>query len=490
LFEALIPYLPEPPGNIFWVGSHFNEASRVFAKAGFHVSATTFSKDRVKVPEGALFDVALFYESAEYFFHLQQVLTDIRVFLQDRGMLILCHAFSEENPLYVQTPSYLSRKITIALFESGFRILNQTDFRMTESDCGECPVDGEIFVARKDGFSIRSYRKGDEQEIVSMFNEVFRTHRTMAHWYWKFRDNPFGSYRICLGQSDNGALVSQYAGYPVPFYSSLENPGQATRFRTLQAGDTFTHPTVRRIGLGKTGLLARTTFYFYAAFLEGVVPFAFGFNTASVKKLGERYMGYQFADPVSCWEKDLSSRSFKRPGFFSRFFSEYEVAEVHFVDDAWDEFFDRVCADYSFLVARDASYMRWRYLECPDRVHRLFALRSKGRLMGWSVFSVKDDRILWGDALFDRNKLKGVSLLLQHVATRVFSGVKSIKAWFSENPGWWRNHLLSLGFKASPESEGLTLCYKSFSSPIMDAQTVTERLHQSFYYTWGDSDLF
>lgn len=486
----MISYLPEPPADIFWVGSNFNEASPALAKAGFRLSKAALVPDRVKVLEGALFDAAVFYQSANYFSHLPRVLKGIRRFIHDGGMLILCDALSEESPVYAQPPSYLSRKITIALSESGFRILNQFDRKKPASAPGKCPVNDGVFVARKDKFRVRSYRKGDEQAIVSMFNEVFHTRRTMAHWYWKFRDNPFGSHRICLGQSENGALVSQYAGYPLPFCSTLENTSHPTHFRTLHAGDTFTHPSVRRIGLGKTGLLARTTFYFYAAFLEGVVPFAFGFNTASVKKLGERYMGYQFADAVICWEKDLSSGSLKRPGRVARLFSAYEVEEVFSVDETWNDFFDGVRSDYSFLVTRDAAYVRWRYLECPDRVHRLFALRRKGLLVGWSVFSVKDDRILWGDALFDRRRLKGVSFLLHHVVTQAFSGVKSIKAWFSKNPGWWQDYLLSLDFKPEPEADGLTLCYKSFGSPIMDARTVTERLHHSFYYTWGDSDLF
>ena len=79
---------------------------------------------------------------------------------------------------------------------------------------------------------------------------------------------------------------------------------------------------------------------------------------------------------------------------------------------------------------------------------------------------------------------------LSNFNKKIVAGMKTMSAWFSENPGWWRNHLLSLGFKPGPEPDGLTLCYKSFGSPIMDARTVTERLHHSFYYTWGDSDLF
>ena len=444
----------------------------------------------VEAPEGEMFDAAVFHQCAEYFSDLPHVLKETGAFLHDGGRVILCDALTEKNPVYAQKPSYLSRKITIALFESGFRILNEFEIEQNESDLGKYPFDYGVFLARKDRFSICSYREGDEREIVGMFNEVFSTHRTMEHWYWKFRDNPFGSYRICMGRSDNGMLVSQYAGYPVPFCSTLENPDHPTTFRSLHSGDTFTHPSVRRIGLGKTGLLARTTSYFCAAFLDGVVPFGFGFNTATIKKMGARYLGYQFTDPVICWEKALSAGTFKRPGFFSRLFSEYDVEEVFWVDEAWDDFFDRVCSDYSFLAARGSAYIRWRYLECPDRVHRLFALRRKGQLIGWSVFSVKDGRILWGDALFDRRRIKGVAHLLRHVTAKAFPGMKTISAWFSKNPGWWHHHLLSLGFKPGPEPDGLTLCYRRFENPVMDAETTTERLRNSFYYTKGDSDLF
>ena len=432
----------------------------------------------------------VFYQSAESLSPLQQTLKEIRRVLTDRGLVILCDALSEKSPVYAQPPSYLSRKTTIALFESGFRILDQFELKGCETDSVKYSIDYGVFVARKDRFLVRSYRIGDELEIVAMFNEVFHTRRSMEHWQWKFRDNPFGAYRIALGQSDKGDLVSQYAGYPLPFCSTLEDSDHAISFTSLQSGDTFTHPSVRRIGLGKTGLLARTTSYFCAAFLDGVVPFGFGFNTASIKKLGERYLGYRFTDTVVCWEKELPIMPFKKKSFFSRLFARYHVEEVSSVDKSWDEFFARVRGDYSFLVTRNAAYIRWRYLQCPDRTHRLFCLRRNGRLVGWSVFSEKNGHILWGDALFDRRRPEGVSILLSHVATQAFSGGKTMKAWFSKNPGWWTNHLSTLGFKAEPEPDGLTLCYRSFWNPIMDSATVSERLCHSFYYTWGDSDLF
>ena len=141
----------------------------------------------------------------------------------------------------------------------------------------------EIFVGKKDPFFTRAYLEGDEHEILALFIEVFKTDRSLDHWYWKFRDNPYGSHRICLGVSGEREIVSQYAGYPVPFCSTIEDDTTPKYFLTVHIGDTFTHPKVRRIGLGKTGLLARTTAHYVAKFLEGFVPFGFGFNTATVK---------------------------------------------------------------------------------------------------------------------------------------------------------------------------------------------------------------
>jgi len=490
LFEAFISHLPPPPAGILWVGPNCHKGYRLLQASGFDMTTATFTRNRVNFPEGAIFEGVVFYQSAEYFFHLKHVLTETRRFLADRGRVILCDALTEKSPVYAMKPSYLSRKLTMLLCESGFRILDRFDHNRGETDSEECASDHGFFVAGKDSFWIRSYMPGDERKIVPMFNQVFNTHRSLEHWQWKFRNNPFGSERISLCLSDEGMPVSQYAGYPVPFISSLENPDHPAHFSAFHSGDTFTHPTVRRIGLGKTGLLARTTDYFCAAFLDGVVPFGFGFNTATIKKLGERYLGYQFGETVTCWELDFPKSPLKRLERFSRLFSGYDVTEVFSVDEEWDEFFNRVYGDYSFLAVRDSNYIRWRYLECPDKVHRLFALRKKGRLMGWGVFSVRDDQILWGDALFDRQALKSVWRLLEHVAKQVFAGMKTMKAWFSTNPEWWRRHLLSLGFEPRPEPDELTLCYRSFNNSVMDRNTVTERLKHSFYFTWGDSDLF
>ena len=70
---------------------------------------------------------------------------------------------------------------------------------------------------------------------------------------------------------------------------------------------------------------------------------------------------------------------------------------------------------YRFLVRRDARYLRWRYLECPDVPYFVVAIRKWRRLVGWSVFRVRDERLAWGDALFDPRYPDAVEVLLRHV---------------------------------------------------------------------------
>lgn len=56
---------------------------------------------------------------------------------------------------------------------------------------------------------IRQFVRGDEERIVELFNQIFRTNRPMKRWNWQFADNPMGASYIALAESD-GELVGQY----------------------------------------------------------------------------------------------------------------------------------------------------------------------------------------------------------------------------------------------------------------------------------------
>src|SRR6185295_18593706 len=133
-------------------------------------------------------------------------------------------------------------------------------------------------------------------------------------------------------------------------------------------GDIMTDRSVRQVGRGPTSILARTAEGFYEAFCRGKVAFNYGFTTDSRRQ---------------------------------RLLRGWQLELVKDVGLEFDDFFARVAPAYRFLVRRDARYLRWRYLDCPDVSYFIVAIRKWRRLVGWSVFGVRDSRLSWGDALFD-----------------------------------------------------------------------------------------
>jgi len=502
-------YLPEPPAKILYVGCGPGLSADPLGSQGYRVTAIApkpelidyaaqhhgsegadhealgFFDDDESVFAKDMYDALLFQESLQCLSPLIRVMRKTRHLLKDRGTLIIGDEVCYDRTIGSEIPFHMSGEIYAAVAESGFRIIENQKIGNGNGQLGY-----EIFVAKKDEFYLRPYESGDEKKILEGFNEIFNTDRTLDHWYWKFRDNPYGSHMVCTGVSGEGDIISHFAGYPVPFCSTIEEGKKPEYFITLQAGDTFTHPKVRRKGLGKRGILARSAYYYYAKFLEGVVPFAYGFNTGNVKNLGERYLGYTYIDPVPYWVKDVSKTPFASPSLFSRLFAGFSVEEVNSVDDEWDGLFARLCPTYKFLIKRDAAYMKWRYLDCPDRTHRIFAIRKRGLLVGWGTFSRRNNALIWGDALFDNRCLESVSRLLHTLLGEYFPDVETIEGWFSQNPRWWSDYLRSIGFEARKEPDGLTFCYVPYKNKTLDNDLLGEKFNHYFYYTWGDSDLF
>jgi SAM-dependent methyltransferase len=547
MFNYLLSFFPPPPAKVLDVGCGLGLSAFYISQKGYKVTAIAPSPemidyakqkygDRVEfkvlnffdedeaVFSPGLYDVIFLQESAQYLDSLNEVFKKARQLLKDKGSIILGDEVCYDRSIKPETAVHLSSDFAITFAENGFRITehqkigklvfptcdfiikkftenfdrvvsesNKPDTReklllylngwkKQKSWYEKGQMGYEIFVARKDNFFMKSYAQSDEYNILPMFNKVFHVSRTLNHWYWKFRDNPYGSYKISVASSEEGVLVAHYAGYSVPFYFSLD---KRKNFLSYQIGDTMTSPDVRNVGRGRTGILARMSYYFYAKFCEGHVPFIYGFNTANIKKLGMRCLGYTYIDPVTLWVKDIAKDPFKPLSRIKRLFSGYSVKEIHSISDEWDVFFDRVCDFYIFLVRRDSTYLKWRYLECPDRIHRIFAVYKRGNIVGWSVFVEKEKKIIWGDALFDSRYLEAAKFMLSSLFTKEFSGYECIEGWFPQHPEWWVHQLKRLGFTPTDEPNNLTPGFVIFEEPIR-----LEKLKNYFYYTIGDSDLF
>jgi hypothetical protein len=319
----------------------------------------------------------------------------------------------------------------------------------------------------------RAYGPGDERHILDLFARCFpHAPRALEHFFWKYRESPFGNDHISLTWVDD-ALAGHYSGYVVPFHAYGKN------VLAHQIGDTMTDVAFRHVGRGATSILGRTALDFYARFCEDRIAFNYGFNVGNIQKISLRFLRSDVVEPVTYRVGPVPPPI----GRLERLARGYQLELVSDPSAEWDDLFARVAPRYRFLVRRDAQYVRWRYLQCPDTEYVVVAVRKWRHLAGWIVFRIREDRLTWGDALFDPEFPDAVEVALRHVVPSY--PVSSIEAWFPPRPLWFDRTLLELGFETRPEPQSLSVMCVPFVWT-----DVVARMREDLYYAWGDSDLF
>ncbi len=547
LLQHLLRLLPPPPARILQAGCGLGLAAFELAESGYSVAAvveggelaaaaaqrhphlgvsfhalTLLDEDPAILAPGT-YDAVVLLEAVADPAMLARVLARVRELLRDGGLLLSAGEVAGRQGAAAGAAVPTADDYTVALAESGFRPVEReivaaqvaptcdvmvsrlalaceravaagaapdeatalreslTHWRRRREQHGAGTLGYELLAVRKDTYVIRPYRDGDEHEILRMFREAFSVERTLEHWRWKFAESPYGARSIAVVVSAEGRIVAHYAGYPVPFYHAGQQPRD---FLSHQIGDTMTRPSVRQAGLGRQGILARAASYYYARFCRDV-PFAYGFNTGHVKRLGERYLGYSYIDQVGYWVKDLSTGAGSPPPRAPRWLGGYSFAELATASAELDDLFERVRGSYGFLVRRDAGYVDWRYLRCPDRLHKVLTIRRWGKLVGWGAFARRGAALVWGDALLDRRHVAAVPGLLRSAVDGPYRGVERVWGWFPPHPEWWDRALVENGFVRSPEPNELTPGFY-----FLATAGIKHDLAERWYYSYGDSDLF
>ncbi|MCD6223933.1 MAG: methyltransferase domain-containing protein, partial [Deltaproteobacteria bacterium] len=223
------------------------------------------------------YDVILFQESLQYFSSPAAVFQRCRALLNPKGIVIIGDEIREDDTLKDRTAVHSHREVLLPLHENGFRLTRHLqigsqvkktcdqvidvftrdfDHLVTTVDQPDAAerlhyflagwksqqewyaagrMGYELFMIRKDQVYIRAYQEGDEEQILPMFNRIFFQQRSLEHWRWKYRDNPFGSQKIVVAVDDEGTLAGHFAAFPVPYHSPATKPVAGLVFH---GGDT------------------------------------------------------------------------------------------------------------------------------------------------------------------------------------------------------------------------------------------------------------
>ena len=59
----------------------------------------------------------------------------------------------------------------------------------------------DIATPATEDWTLERFRPGDEKDVMALFATVFGYPRSVEHWNWQFRDNPYGGPFIAFGRS-------------------------------------------------------------------------------------------------------------------------------------------------------------------------------------------------------------------------------------------------------------------------------------------------
>lgn len=338
--------------------------------------------------------------------------------------------------------------------------------------------------AQRHHWSIRPYRRGDEDRILQLFHRVFGKERSLIHWQWKFRDNPEGAY-IHVVETDTGEIVGHYAGIPVRVAA------EGRSFVFLQLVDTMVDRDYR-CGLKKPGMFAQLFMKFaedYGGHDRAAIMY--GFPIPEALRIGQRLLGYvplhQLVKLVRPVER-VSHRTPWRRAVDKMHHIRVRVCDVDRFDASADRLWEECRRELRVATVRDARYLNWRYADCPDVKYKLLVAES---MMGTSLQGIAVLRLdslgqgvgfLMDWLIPFRAKAAADQLLARSIEEAELAGLKELQTWLPAVSPWYQ-YLLDRGFQVT---DGHYVLVARTFTPNLPLEFINPR----WYYTMGDSDIY
>lgn len=230
--------------------------------------------------------------------------------------------------------------------------------------------------------TIRPYRPGDEGSLLQGHNRIF-PERSLAHWRWKFADNPTGQVHTMVAEHAEEGIVGAYVTLPV--FAKVDEQRRIIG----QCVDLWVLPDHRRYG-PRPGLFVNLALAHYEAWGgrgETKNSFHHGWPIATWR-IGQKYLRYEM---VRDW--DFLFRELPAGGLAARAApGDLEVRRVERFDGDVDALWAAFAPSTRLAVIRDQRYLNWRYADAHDASYELYECRerSSGRLRGLAVVTHKD----------------------------------------------------------------------------------------------------
>jgi len=348
---------------------------------------------------------------------------------------------------------------------------------------------------------LERYREGDESAILELFRTVFGKSRSLEHWRWQFKDNPYGGPFISLARRvEDGVVVGSYSVTPV----MLNVMGRAVL--ACQSVDTAVHPDHR----GQR-IFEQTASDCYAWCAASGVNAVFGFPNASsypgfMRSLEWRRIAFPVRHGLRLEIGSRLRRAFRVPlvsglvdvlyraGTHARLAARRDLARRLSAPDARFRVASEAPAGYDALwnalrslevlsVWKDANYLRWRYDRNPDHRFTYYVLERGEQTLGQAVGLEIDGALALCELLVAGREVPlGQRLVLEVCLHARARGMRAV-TFLGHDAGFFEDVLV--GFQRQ-RSYPDVFCGRSF-----EAGPLTELLPlaANWTLTFGDGDF-
>lgn len=312
--------------------------------------------------------------------------------------------------------------------------------------------------------NLRKYKSKDEEQILDLFEVVFKKKMSADFWRWRFKDNVLNETTVRVVE-ESKKIIAHYASSPVNFL--IDN----VTMKVALSMTTMTHP--EHNGKGYFKCLAvdlfsdlQTNGY---AFIYGFpnLNSHFGFVNSLAWKDVERVPVLQLKETV--FEDMISFET------SLKFNSIDSFTEQHFL------LFDQYTSNYRIKLKRDAQYLNWRYKEHPENKYLCFG--DSNSFVVYKIYDnagcVEIDICEW-ILPPDMNYIKAVFSHILKVSALANFTVKAINLWLPLNDP---RHLLLEKIGFSFGKNFTFLAYRPLG--LNPGSSLSD-----WYYSFGDSDIY
>ncbi len=289
------------------------------------------------------------------------------------------------------------------------------------------------------------YQPGDETAILELFQTVFGKSRSLEHWRWQFRDNPYGGPFVSLARRvRDGAVVGSYSVMPIQL-NLVGRPVLA-----CQSVDTAVHPDFRgqRIfektatdcyewcaGSGLQAVVGFPNANSYPGFVRGLEWKRIVFPTQSMLRLSlalglRRVLGvpalasladlpYRLTVGTRLGARHALARRLAGPGV--------RFAGTDTVPAAYEAFWNAWRSQEYLSLWKDSKYLAWRYDRDPDQRFQHRWLERDGAITAYAVATEIDGALVLCELMIGgRDVAMGRLLACELVAEARRRGLRAV----------------------------------------------------------------